>query len=255
MAYIICKHCGCQMSDKSEAYPVCGASVVEDASQKENITSISNDSKQESILAETKPKKRNKLLLVGIASVVFMAVAITTTSIIVHNNKEKQAEEQLRKQHQVAVEQAMLEQKRIEEEKQNKAKETEELDLRIKSFIESFVRMTETSSRDLVYELYAPHVKRYASAYDKDVDYVADCYSRYDEKFEVYGKHSSVRWNTVSYNKSNNGITLTYIEDYTIDRIDPSKYSIFVLEKHFELNENFQIVSVYDVQLSKSKKQ
>ena len=117
------------MSDKSEACPVCGASVVEDASQKENITSISNDSKQESILAETKPKKRNKLLLVGIASVVFMAVAITTTSIIVHNNKEKQAAER-----QLAVEQAKLkEQKRIEEEKQKEAKEIENIKTEIKN--------------------------------------------------------------------------------------------------------------------------
>ena len=27
MATLICKHCGCQMSDKSEACPVCGAPV------------------------------------------------------------------------------------------------------------------------------------------------------------------------------------------------------------------------------------
>lgn len=31
MAYITCKKCGCQMSDKSEACPVCGTPVVEEA--------------------------------------------------------------------------------------------------------------------------------------------------------------------------------------------------------------------------------
>ena len=143
------------------------------------------------------------------------------------------------------------------EKSMNERKDSEDIDLQIRSFIERFSKLTETpstSSRDLVYELYAPHVKRYASAYDKDVDFVAGCYSRYDEKFGVYGKHSSVRWNTVSYSKLNNGIELTYIEDYTIDRFDPSQYSIFVLEKHFELDENYQISSVYDVHLSQSKK-
>lgn len=255
MAYITCKHCGCQMSDKSEACPVCGASVIEDNSQKEDTVAISNNNNdQESVPSKTRPKHRNRFLWIGIAFVTII-IAVAATISIINNNKEKQAAEQLRIKHQLVAEQVKLqEQKREEEEKQNEAKEAKELDSRIRSFIESFVKMTETSSRDLVYELYAPRVKRYASAYDKDVDYVADCYSRYDEKFGVYGKHSSVRWNTVSYNKSNNGITLTYIEDYSIDRIDPSKYSIFVLEKHFELNENFQIVSVYDVQLSKSKK-
>lgn len=58
----------------------------------------------------------------------------------------------------------------------------------------------------------------------------------------------------MTYNQSGQSIYLTYIEDFTIDRKDRSKYSVFVLEKHFELNKDFQIVSVYDVQLSKSKK-
>ena len=132
------------------------------------------------------------------------------------------------------------------------------IDYRIQSFIESYSRLTETSDKQLiellVSELFAPQVKRYFNAYDTDSEYVAGCFERYDETFSVYGKHSSVRWNTVSYTQSDEKIYLTYVEDFTIDRKDPSKYSIFVLEKHFELNHDFQIVSVYDVQLSKSKK-
>lgn len=130
-------------------------------------------------------------------------------------------------------------------------------DYRIQSFIESYSRLTETSDRQLIHslvsKLFAPNVKRYFNAYDTNSEYVAGCFERYDETFSVYGKHSSVRWNTVSYTQIGEKIYLTYIEDYTIDRKDRSKYSIFVLEKHFELNIDFQIVSVYDVQLSKSK--
>ena len=134
----------------------------------------------------------------------------------------------------------------------------DDIDYRIQSFIESYSRLTETSDRQLIHslvsELYAPNVKRYFNAYDTNSEYVEGCFERYDETFSVYGKHSSVRWNTVSYNQSGQSIYLTYIEDFTIDRKDRSKYSVFVLEKHFELNRDLQIVSVYDVQLSKSKK-
>lgn len=45
------------------------------------------------------------------------------------------------------------------------------------------------------------------------------------------------------------------VEDYSIDRVDNSKYSIFVLEKHFTINDDYQIVSVWDNQLSKQKKE
>ena len=117
MPYITCKHCGCQMSDKSEACPVCGASTIEDASQKEDTITTSNESLQGSIPSDTKTKHRNKLLLIGIAFVAVIAIVMIT--INVHNNKEKQTAEQAEQfgtQHQIAAKQAELnEQKQIEE--------------------------------------------------------------------------------------------------------------------------------------------
>lgn len=133
----------------------------------------------------------------------------------------------------------------------------DDINYRIQSFIESYSRLTETSDKqlitELVSELYAPYVMRYFNAYDITSNYIAECYERYDDKFSVYGKHSSVRWNTVSYFQSDDKIYLTYVEDFSIERKDRSKYSVFVLEKHFELNRDFRVVSLYDVQLSKSK--
>ena len=106
------------MSDKSEACPVCGASVVEDAIQKEDIVVGSDSNRQESIPSDTKSKHRNRLLVIGIVSIAFMAIAITTTTIIIRNHKEKQAEEQLRIKHQMDTERVKLEEaKRIEEER------------------------------------------------------------------------------------------------------------------------------------------
>ena len=136
-----------------------------------------------------------------------------------------------------------------------KKKEEESVEERVKSFVVKYCELTETGSRALVYELYAPFVKRYHDAYNIDVSDVADKYANYDKKFGVYGKHSNVRWNTLSYEKEGDVISVQYVEDYTIDRHDDSKYSIFVLEKHLELNREYRIVSVYEIQLSKSKKQ
>ena len=92
------------MSDKSEACPVCGASVIEDASQKEDTVATSNDNNnQELTPSKTKPKHKNMFLWIGIAIAAVIAIA-TTTIVIVHNNKEKQAAEQLREKHRVAAE-------------------------------------------------------------------------------------------------------------------------------------------------------
>lgn len=129
----------------------------------------------------------------------------------------------------------------------------ESVDERIKAFVLDFCMLSETCDRNLVYKLYAPKVNRYHDSYNTNVDHVADCYANYDTKFGVYGKHSQARWEPLNYSRTNNGFIVTYIEDYSIDRYDISKWSVFVLRKHIELDDNFQIISVYDDQISRSK--
>ena len=102
--------------------------------------------------------------------------------------------------------------------------------------------------------LYAPMVERFQDAYNKDRDYVIGCHQRYDKKFKVYGKHSSIRWDSFEMRMLNDGqLSVKIVEDYSIDREDKNKYSVFVLEKHFIIDPSYHIVSVYDNQLSKSK--
>lgn len=153
MAYITCKHCGCQMSDKSEACPVCGAPVAEDPTQKEGTITASNDSQQEPI--SSAPQAKNKKAFLWIAIALAAVIAITTTTIIiVHNNKEKQAAEQLRIKHQEAAEQAKLEeQKRIEEEKQKAEKETEDMISEIKR------QILEALKKGTIHNLMTPDFK------------------------------------------------------------------------------------------------
>ena len=102
--------------------------------------------------------------------------------------------------------------------------------------------------------LYAPTVERYQNAYDKDREYVIGCHQRYDNTFKVYGKSSSIRQETFKMKPiSDVRVSVVVVEDYSIDREDKSKYSVFVLEKHFVIDSSYHIVSVYDNQLSKSK--
>lgn len=132
-----------------------------------------------------------------------------------------------------------------------------ETERRVRGLVSDFMMMEEMpsgSSGSLIRQLYAPHVERYFGNYNETVDEVAQHYANYDSRFGVYGKHSKVRWNTLSYYKMDNRYVVTFVEDYSIDRYDESKYSVFVLEKHLELNSDFKVVRVYDVQLEKRVK-
>ena len=149
MAYITCKRCGCQMSDKSEACPVCGASVVEDTTQKEDTNTASNDSHQKFTPSASKAKNKKKILWIATALTAVIAIT-TTTIIIVHNNKEKQAAEQLRIEQQMAE---LKEQKRIEEERQKAEKETENLISEIKR------QILEALKKGTIHDLMTPDFK------------------------------------------------------------------------------------------------
>ena len=61
MAYITCKNCGCQMSDKSEACPVCGISVGINQKEPDNT----------SILAQAKKHRGLVLWILLILSLLF----------------------------------------------------------------------------------------------------------------------------------------------------------------------------------------
>lgn len=123
----------------------------------------------------------------------------------------------------------------------------------VKNTVQALCEATINNDYGRIAELYAFTVKRYHSIYDVTNAEVVERYRNYNNKFGVYSKRASIRWNTLQVWEHSNGYSVVYVEDYHIDREDKSKYSDFVLEKHIELDTNFKIVSEYDVQLSKSK--
>lgn len=108
---------------------------------------------------------------------------------------------------------------------------------------------------DAISRVYASQVTRYHNAYNLTNQEVVGKYRDYDQMFGVYAKHASIRWNTLQIERlSAKEISVVFVEDYSIDRADNSKYSIFVLEEHLVLDEDYKIKSIYDVQLEKRKK-
>lgn len=124
---------------------------------------------------------------------------------------------------------------------------------RVRNTVQSLCEATVNNDYGRISEIYASRIKRYHGKYDISNSEVVETYRNYDNKFGVYSKRASIRWNTLQIGKITDGYSVVYVEDYHIDRTDKSKYSDFVLEKHIELDANFKIVSEYDVQLSKSK--
>ncbi|MBR6018143.1 MAG: zinc-ribbon domain-containing protein [Paludibacteraceae bacterium] len=124
---------------------------------------------------------------------------------------------------------------------------------RVIDMLQRFVNYTVNDNINGMYEIYAPTLGRFHDI-KKQVsrEDVIDTYRRYNSKFGVYGKSASYRWETLSIHRvSNTRAEVVCVQDYHIDRYDESKYTDFVLEQHFVINENYQIVSIYDVQLSK----
>jgi hypothetical protein len=130
-----------------------------------------------------------------------------------------------------------------------------EVENNVKSVINEFCKLSRTCDVGLVYKLYAGYIERYHDSYGISVDSVANCYMIYDSMFDVIGnKYSDVRWDTFSYEKVADRIYVTYTEDYSIERADNSKYSIFVIRKHIVMNGDYMIVSVYDDILERHKR-
>lgn len=137
----------------------------------------------------------------------------------------------------------------------SKGESTEVVDQdKVVEMIEQLGKAVENNDFQTISQLYAPIVRRYHDVRDVSNIEVVEKYKNYDKAFGVYGKHVSVRWNTLQVQKlSDGGVSVVYTEDYSIDRVDKTKYSKFVLEKHIELDKDYRIVSIYDVQWGKSK--
>ena len=113
--------------------------------------------------------------------------------------------------------------------------------------IQKFSDAFESNDFGSLATVFADYVTRYHRAYNLSNYEVVEKYKNYDSKFGVYGKHISVRWNTLQVDRiSEDELSVVYIEDFSIDRFDKTKCSEFVLERHLILDNEYKIKSIYD---------
>lgn len=140
----------------------------------------------------------------------------------------------------------------------NKANETEMLadsiQNSVKNTIGKYARAIEANDFDAISQLFAPFIQRYYSArYLSNMD-VVKRHKNYDTKFKVTGKHMEIRWNTLKVKQlPNNELYVNFIEDYSIDRIDTTQFSKWVLHYYITLDDEGKIVSIYYDELAKGK--
>ena len=122
---------------------------------------------------------------------------------------------------------------------------------RVKHVLDGYLTAQINNDFDALYSYYAPKVERYMDARNETREQVLNHHRRYDSFFGVNYKTSDVRWYTFRCNQNGDRIEAVVEEDYRIDRDDKTKNNYFLLEKHFILNPDYQIVSVWDIQLEK----
>lgn len=120
----------------------------------------------------------------------------------------------------------------------------------IKQVIESYCNAIVENDYYTLESLYTPVVQRFQGTYNETRSEVLGHHKRYDERYGVYGKYSYLRWDTFSIENSlENAVMVSVVEDYALDREDPTALNKFVLKVHFVINTDYQIESVWDEQL------
>ena len=258
MALIKCPECDKEISDRAARCPKCGIPMekIQSLQQRSAMNEISKEKEEHHI--QYQQKKRRWLW--GLVAIIVLLLAVLAFLLLCDRNGS-----QSKHPDDVFIENSS---RSDGNDRDNNIKNTilssessiqntnifpnEE---RIKNLLSDYSHAVVNNDFSTLEKLYAPTVERYHSAYGKGRDYVVDDHRNYDDFFKVYGKHSSLRWETFKTERISDGrVETVIIEDYSLDRMDESKYSIFVLEKHFIINDDYQIVGVWDNQLSKKKK-
>ena len=135
-----------------------------------------------------------------------------------------------------------------------KKEKADSVELRIRDFIELYRDATNNNNISEIESLYAPIVKRFYSSYNISRDSVICNYKKYESEFKAHNPQSAIQWETLRYNVMKDGfVYLSFVEYYSLDREETDKNAMWILEKYFILDNNYQIVKEYEKQLQKGK--
>lgn len=122
---------------------------------------------------------------------------------------------------------------------------------RIKSIINNYYEVISNEEWPRLFDIYTPTLKRYFDKFNyPDFKAVASA-STYKKNFKINKTAYSIRWNTLKYNPTVEGMQVQFIMDYKIVRQNKNKASNFVLNIVMELNSSGMISSIYENILAK----
>jgi|GEM_PF-146793 Serine/threonine protein phosphatase len=109
-----------------------------------------------------------------------------------------------------------------------------------------YSKAVEENDFETISKLYASHLRRYFDAHNISNQKVIKKHRNYDNRYGVIGKSINIRWDTWEAKQLPNGeVSIDFVEDYGIDRIDTTKKSKYVLNYHVIFDRDGKIVSIY----------
>ena len=119
---------------------------------------------------------------------------------------------------------------------------------KIEKFINNYYSNIQYKRYDELSEMFAFCVDRYFSFNNIDRNTIIKDIKKYNEKFDMYKRHWNIRWSSLEIlNKNKDYVQICYLVDYSIEGIDKTKPSNFLIKMNIKLNSDYQIVSIYEV--------
>lgn len=127
-------------------------------------------------------------------------------------------------------------------------------DEKIKNLILHYYYYADNGMFTEMSEMYAPILKRYFNQFNLEKSDALKNAQSYNQKFGVTNTHSDVNLNSLKINRLENGnYSVSYIMNYTLNRIHKEKPSHFILNIIIEINTNYKIESIYENILAKNR--
>lgn len=127
--------------------------------------------------------------------------------------------------------------------------------VRVRKVLEQYARNVVEKDFAALETLYAPHLERFQESTNVTREKVIESHQNYEQKFSAVIRSATYRWETLKVIPLANGnADVVCVQDFHLQRTaNSTKPNYYVLEQHFRLNSDYQIVSVFDIQVSKTR--
>lgn len=113
-----------------------------------------------------------------------------------------------------------------------------------------YAKAVEDNDFQFVLHAFAVNVRRYFNLNNISNTEVMKMHQQYDRRYGVKAKHVNIRWDTWETKQLPNGeLLVTFIEDFSLERIDSTKQTDFKLYYNIIFDKEGKIISCYSKEL------